>query len=97
MAHLDFSADFSSFWYLDSGCSRHMTGNTSLFTKLEKWKGGLATFGDGNKGKIKGKGTVSIPGFPSLIEVLYVEGLKANLLSIGEFCDDLHEVKFSKE
>ena len=26
-----------------------------------------------------------------------MEGLKANLLSIGQFCDDLHEVKFSKE
>ena len=97
MAHLAFSADCSSFWYLDSGCSRHMTGNKSLFTKLEKWKGGLVTFGDGNKGKIRGKGSVSIPDFPSLIEVLYVEGLNANLLSIGQFCDDLHEVKFSKE
>ena len=54
-------------------------------------------FGDGNKGKIKGKGIVSIPGFPSLDDVLYVKGLKANLLSIGQFCDGMHEVKFSKE
>jgi len=23
-------------WYLDSGCLRHMSGNTSLFTKIEK-------------------------------------------------------------
>ena len=44
-----------------------------------------------------GKGIVSIPGFSALSDVLYLEGLKANLLSIGQFCDDSYEVKFSKD
>ena len=36
-------------WYLDSGCSRHMTGNRSLFKFFESKKGGNVTFGDGSK------------------------------------------------
>ena len=37
------------FWYLDSGCLRHMTGERSLFNVFESKKGGNVTFGDGNK------------------------------------------------
>ncbi|KAH9670869.1 Integrase catalytic domain-containing protein [Citrus sinensis] len=46
-------------WYLDSGCSRHMTGNYawfSSFTKIEN--GGDVSFGDNSKGKILGIGNV---------------------------------------
>ncbi|KAH9751651.1 Integrase catalytic domain-containing protein [Citrus sinensis] len=46
-------------WYLDSGCSRHMTGNYawfSSFTKIEN--GGDVSFGDNSKGKIIGIGNV---------------------------------------
>ena len=32
-------------WYLDSGCSRHMTGDQSLFKVFESKKGGNVTFG----------------------------------------------------
>ena len=97
VAHTTFNVHHSSSWYLDSGCSRHMTCDTSLFIKMEKFKGGLVTFGDGNKGKIKGKGIVSIQGFPYLNDVLYVEGLKANLLIINQFCDKFQEVNFLKK
>ena len=36
-------------WYLDSGCSRDMTGDRSLFKVFESKKGGNITFGDGSK------------------------------------------------
>ena len=36
-------------WYLDSGCSRHMTGDQSFFKVFESKKGGNVTFGDGSK------------------------------------------------
>ena len=36
-------------WYLESSCSRHMTGDWSLFKVFESKKGGNATFGDGSK------------------------------------------------
>ena len=97
VVHASFNAHGSSSWYLDSGCSRQMTGDPSLFTKIEKFNGGPVIFGDSNGGKIKGKGIVSIPGFSPLNDVLFVEGLKENLLSVSQFCDDMQEIKFSKE
>ena len=36
-------------WYLNSGCSRHMIGDRSLFKVFESKKGGNVTFGDGSK------------------------------------------------
>ena len=36
-------------WYLDSGCSRHMTGDQSLFKFFEFKKCGNVTFGNGIK------------------------------------------------
>ena len=41
-------------WYLDNGCSRHMTGDRSLFKVLKSKKCGNVTFGDGRKSQIKG-------------------------------------------
>ena len=45
-------------WYLDNGCSQHMTRDHSLFKVFMSKKGGNATFGDGSKSQIKGKGTI---------------------------------------
>ena len=36
-------------WYLDSGCSRHMTGDRYLFKVFESKKGSNVTFGDASK------------------------------------------------
>ncbi|XP_063942736.1 uncharacterized protein LOC135150383 [Daucus carota subsp. sativus] len=36
-------------WYLDSGCSRHMTGNKSLLNDIKKVTAGVVTFGDSSK------------------------------------------------
>ncbi|GJR87528.1 retrovirus-related pol polyprotein from transposon TNT 1-94 [Tanacetum coccineum] len=48
-------------WYLDSGCSKHMTGDRSQLTNF------IGNF------------TIS--------RVYYVEGLRHNLFSVGQFCD----------
>ncbi|RVW98135.1 hypothetical protein CK203_031853 [Vitis vinifera] len=83
-------------WYFDSGCSRHMTGNRSFFTNFTEFDGGNVTFGDGNVASVKGKGTICAPGISNLEEVLYVEGLKANLISISQICDKKFNVQFSQ-
>ena len=70
-------------WYLGSGCSRHMIGDHSLFKVLESKKVGNVTFGDVSKSQIKGKGTISLQGLPNITNVLYVEVLRVNLLSIS--------------
>ena len=36
----------SCLWYLDNGCSRHMTRDKSLFKSLKEKEDGYVTFGD---------------------------------------------------
>ena len=71
-------------WYLDSGYSRHVIGDRSLFKVFKSKKGGNVTFGNGSKSQIKGKGIISPLGLPNIANVLYVEGLRVNLLSISQ-------------
>ena len=73
----------SCFWYLDSGFSWHMTGNKRLLKTLFEEKIGTVTFGDGSKSVIKGIGTMDISGLLVFEDVWYIDGLKANLLSIS--------------
>ena len=73
-----------------------MTGNRSLFKVFESKKGGNVTFGDWSKSQIKGKETISLPGLTNIANVLYVEGLRVNLLSISQICDQDFMVVFSK-
>ena len=73
----------SYLWYLDSSCSRHMIGNKALFKTLFEGKIGIVMFGDESKFVIRGIKTVDIPGLSVFENVWYVDGLKANLLSIN--------------
>ena len=83
-------------WYLNSDCSRHNTGDQSLFNIFESKKGVNVTFGDWSKLQIKGKGIIPLPRLPDIANVLYVEGLRVNLLSISQICDQDFMVLFLK-
>ena len=74
-------------WYLDSGCSRHMTGNKSWFRNLRTKDGGIVKFADGIKSKVIGIGNVGKNNSNLITDVILVEGLTHNLLSIIQFCD----------
>ncbi|CAL9005549.1 unnamed protein product, partial [Prunus brigantina] len=89
----------SNTWYFDSGCSRHMTGDKNLFLNLSLMSElGSVTFGDGGKSRILGKGTISAPGIDKLENVMYVENLTSNLISISQLCDqDMYNVSFTKD
>ncbi|XP_062085845.1 uncharacterized protein LOC133791952 [Humulus lupulus] len=58
--------------------------------------GGYVTFGDGNKGRIMGKGKFCLQGLPPLGNVLYVEGSKAKLISVSQIYDEGCMVLLSK-
>lgn len=83
-------------WYLDSACSRHMCGDRLLFTTLEDHKAGSMTFENSGKASILGKGTIEILGMPYFKNVLFIDGLKKNMLSISQICDFEFEVHFGK-
>ena len=84
-------------WYLDNGCLRHMTGEKSMFQDLKLKAGSSVTFGGNQKGKIVRIGKIGKHHFSSIDNVLLVEGLKHNLLSISQLCDSGSNVSFSHE
>ena len=83
-------------WYLDSGCSRHMTGFKSLLDDYVKKDGPTVTYGDNSKGQTKGFGTIKCKSV-EFKNVSYVKGLKHNLVSISQLCDADYEVHFNKK
>ncbi|XP_073064132.1 uncharacterized protein [Primulina eburnea] len=89
--------NIAGIWYFDSGCSRHMTGSKDHLIDYVELRSGHVTYGGGAKGRIVGKGTLNVDGLPNLHNVLYVEGLNSNLISISQLCDDGLHVKFDKD
>jgi hypothetical protein len=81
-------------WYIDSGCSSHMTGDQDKFTSLKR-KGGNVAFGDESSAKILGEVVVEL-GRKNVKakNVLLVEYLKHNLLSVSKMCDQGYTLTF---
>lgn len=48
-------------WFIDSGCSRHITRDASMFIKFDEKKRGHVTYEDNTRGGILGEGIVRIP------------------------------------
>ncbi|GJW46567.1 hypothetical protein Tco_0078213, partial [Tanacetum coccineum] len=82
-------------WYLDSGCSKHMTRNRSRLKNFIKKFIGAVKFGNDHFGAIMGYGDYVI-GDSVISWVYYVKGLRQNLFSVGQFCDSDLEVAFRK-
>ncbi|GJV57790.1 retrovirus-related pol polyprotein from transposon TNT 1-94 [Tanacetum coccineum] len=80
-------------WYLDSDCSKHMTGDRSQLTNFINKFLGTVKFGNDHMAKIMRYGNYQI-GNVMISRVYYVEGLRHNLFSIGQFCDSNLEVAF---
>ncbi|RVW72552.1 hypothetical protein CK203_061227 [Vitis vinifera] len=58
---------------------------------------GSVAFGNGNLAKVKDRGGIVTLGWPKLDEVLYVEGLKENLISISQMCEKDHKLNFHQD
>ncbi|GJT61868.1 integrase, catalytic region, zinc finger, CCHC-type containing protein [Tanacetum coccineum] len=82
-------------WYLDSGCSKHMTGNRSQLMNFVSKFLGTVRFGNGHIARIMGYGDYQVENV-TISRVYYVEGLGHNLFSVGQFCDGDLEVAFWK-
>ncbi|RCU35052.1 hypothetical protein DVA81_18200, partial [Acinetobacter baumannii] len=63
-------------WFLDSGCSRHMTGSKDHFISLTPKDGGYVTFGDDLQGKVIGLGNIGRGNNVLIHDVQLVKGLK---------------------
>ena len=83
-------------WILDSGCSRHMTGDRALLSNVVEKAGPVLTFGDNSKGLTQGYGSLQA-GNVIIDNISVVQGLQHNLLSISQLCNKGYSVLFDKE
>ncbi|XP_070055099.1 uncharacterized protein [Nicotiana tomentosiformis] len=77
----------SQIWYMDSGCSKHITRSKDQFLSLEDVKGGNVSFGNGKKGEIIGVGKVGKDDSHSIENVYLIDDLKYSLISVSQLCD----------
>ncbi|GJS79321.1 putative ribonuclease H-like domain-containing protein [Tanacetum coccineum] len=81
--------------FVDSGCSRHMSGNIAHLSDFKEFDGGYVTFGGGaNGGRITGKGTIKTDKL-DFEDVYFVKELKFNLFSVSQMCDKKNYVLFT--
>ncbi|GJS84157.1 hypothetical protein Tco_0750698 [Tanacetum coccineum] len=83
-------------WYLDSGCLRHMTGVKSYLHKYVEQPGPKVMFGDDSTCTTKGYGSIKCNGIV-FTKVAFVNGLKYNIISISQLCDDKYIVQFDEK
>ena len=83
-------------WYVDNGFSTHMTGDRRKFVSLKEKKDGTVSFGNDGSSNVIGSGTITL-GRKGVIakNVLLVENMNHNLLSVGQMCDQGHTMLFN--
>nr|GEX49175.1 ribonuclease H-like domain-containing protein [Tanacetum cinerariifolium] len=80
---------------INSGCSRHMTGNISFLLNFEEINEGYVAFGGNPKGgMIFGKGKIKT-GKLDFDDVYFVKELKFNLFSVSQMCDKKNIILFT--
>nr|GEU90702.1 integrase, catalytic region, zinc finger, CCHC-type, peptidase aspartic, catalytic [Tanacetum cinerariifolium] len=80
---------------VDSGCTKHMTGNIKLLCNFVEKFLGTVRFGNDHFASTLGYGDL-VQGNITINMVYYVEGLNHNLFSVGQFCNANLEVAFRK-
>src|SRR6185312_7295447 len=82
---------------MDSGCSRHMTGNDKWFSSLTPMRSKeYIVLGVNGRGKVCGIGAVRVSDHFTLREVALVLNLGFNLLSVSQLLDEGFEVRFKE-
>ncbi|KAM2439776.1 hypothetical protein PS1_021203 [Malus domestica] len=77
-------------WYIDSGCSNHMTDDERLLINIQRNLTSRVKMGTGEIVQVAGNGTLVIEtklGRKHIQEVMLVPGLEENLLSVGQMME----------
>ncbi|GJS51313.1 integrase, catalytic region, zinc finger, CCHC-type containing protein [Tanacetum coccineum] len=80
-------------WIIDSGCSKHMTGNLQLLRNFVEKYIKIVLFGNDHFPAITGYGDY-VQGNLTICHIYCVEGLGHNLFSVEDFCNGDLEVAF---
>jgi hypothetical protein len=87
--------DLKNIWLIDSGCSRHMTGDKGWFSSLVPVvTRRYITFGDNGRGHVLSEGEIKVSDKITLRRVALVQSLGYNLLSVSQLLDKGFEVLF---
>jgi hypothetical protein len=83
-------------WFLDSGCSNHMTPEKKIFLDIDTSFHSKVKMRNGVVVDVKGKGNVQVEtkGLKKIREVLFVSELNQNLLSIGQLMEHDYALHF---
>jgi hypothetical protein len=81
----------SEWWYMDTGCSNHLTGNKKWLVDFDSGKSTKIRCADDKYLNAEGMGNVRVilnNGKAALIQnVWYVPGMKSNLMSVGQLIE----------
>jgi hypothetical protein len=81
--------DLKNIWLIDSGCSRHMTGDKGWFSSLVPVvTRRYITFGDNGRGRVLSEGEIKVSDKITLRRVAVVQSLGYNLLSVSQLFDE---------
>ena len=87
-------------WYVDTGCSNHMSGWKSSFSYLDESFHTVVSFGDRSIVNVPGKENIQIRSKNYFIETIsiefYIPDLKTNLLSAGQLQDKGYRITIFK-
>jgi hypothetical protein len=87
--------DLKNIWLIDSGCSRHMTGEKGWFSSLVPVvTRRYTTFGYNGRGRVLSEGQIKVSDKITLRHVALVQSLGYNLLSVSQLLDEGFEVLF---
>ncbi|KAL1211506.1 Retrovirus-related Pol polyprotein from transposon TNT 1-94 [Cardamine amara subsp. amara] len=85
-------------WYLDSGCSNHMTGIKSMFREIDESHKLKVKLGDDKEVQVEGRGVVAVQNgdgnIKLIYDVYYIPDLAQNLLSVGQMVENNCSVFF---
>jgi hypothetical protein len=87
--------DVKNIWFIDSGCSRHMTGDKGWFSSIVPVvTNRYITFGDNGRGCVLSEVEIKVSDKITLKRVALVQSLGYNLLSMSQLLDEGFEVLF---
>lgn len=88
-------------WYLDSGCSHHITGDRRRFLELDERYSSHVELGDIKQLQIEGKGVIEVHtgrGINKHIcDVFYSPHITQNLLSVGQMMKKGYKLIFDED
>ena len=74
-----------------------MIGDMNKFVDFKSQDGGIFKFGNNAAFQVKGIGSITFDGKTNTENVYFVDGLKHNLLSVGQLVDKSYQLQFTKK